>query len=239
MEINMDKTFYVSMYSPHHAHAPAFWHSRPSPTPDNPWRRKRDLRANRLVKQLGPEEYWRYLGHYQNNLGGTNTTTANIHEVITVDLAHTASRPFTATGTNQAVNSLINSRIVYQTKHSSLTRAQIFDMQSKINQAALPGMRVCSTTSALLVHGHVAGGGLAFDHLWDTTNTEKLILLQELMQSDVPAAQAAGANFLYRLQCKTKIAAPPLTVPVGHYFTTAPIVTGGLLPYGSFCRSTQ
>jgi len=215
MEINQDKTFYSSLNCkaknpPEHQ----FWKSKPSPTRKKPFSRKIGRTGSTVICKPS-KTFWRYLGHFQNNEGSTHQTKVNIDTIIEEDLAYMTSRPLTPTGMNQAVSSLIRSKIEYQTRTSSLTKQELGNIQKRINKAARARFRVCKATHYNLLHGHPSGGGLGFGHIWDDTNKEKLTLLQELLYTEVPTAKAAGLNFLFRLQTASKLNEAPLTTTLG------------------------
>ena len=212
MDINYDKTFWVPMNidNPPALH---FHSTTPAPSGQDPWARENcTLQA---VPMKSDTDIWRYLGHFQHNQGSTKTTQDNILAVLQEDLAYTASRPMTSQGKKQAIETLIYSKVVYQTKHSSLSKENIDSYQTQISKALKNGLHISRSTANDLLYGAEAGGGIAAGHLWDRTHQEKLHILMEMLYSDVPAARAAVANSLFRLGLESKTAECPLSTPTG------------------------
>jgi hypothetical protein len=91
-------------------------------------------------------------------------------------------------------------KIMYKLKHSNLNETEICSLQKKVNAKMKSKLNVSKTILDMLLHGHRLGDGAEFPHLWDVTNMETQIILQNSLTKTNKDMYPIIVGAFYRLQ---------------------------------------
>ena len=142
------------------------------------WKFKKN--ESQIIKEVKPDERWRHLENFQDNKNSSKFTVAEVKCDGKEVVGYTCRRNITPEGALQGYKMKCLPKSMYKLKHSNLNEKQICDIQTKINTRIKPKVNVSKTLPDMLLHGHRICGGVEFPHLWDETNKEKQIILQNL-----------------------------------------------------------
>ena len=202
MELNVKKSFWVSLYGTHEAGAKL---TIPCPEIDSEhrsmsseWKFKKI--ESQIIKEVKSDERWRHLGNFQDNKNSSKFTVAEVKCDVKEVVGYMCRRNITPEGTLQGYKMKCLPRIMYKLKHSNLNEKQTCDIQTKINTRMKPKLNVSKTIPDMLLHGHRLGGGVEVPHLWDETNKEKMIVFLNLLSKTKKDVYPIVVGAIHRLQ---------------------------------------
>ena len=212
MELNILKTFYVVMNMPEAERADLNEQPLAIPMPEfdaarfeceGTWQYRRPIEYA-PIKEETPDYEWRHLGNFQSNHAHSDLLKEGLHEVVENGVEYMASKRLAQDGALMGYKLKFLPQMLFRTKHGNLTRADLNNLQIKVNSRMKHKLRIPQTTANAILFGHEVAGGIHFPHLWDETNIEKVKILQASLQEpqeDIYQVIVGAARRLQEWSC--------------------------------------
>ena len=166
------------------------------------------------------KEYWKYLGHYTNNLGDGKKMLEELYEKdVKPQIEYMRNKPMSQGAVIECIRTLIDSKVLYKLQFATVTENMLTNLQNYIRVFLKQKMKLCKSTHNEIVHGSTVALGLGIDTLWDQMNARKLRILTALLNNDTAASQCA-LNAMKAAQYCMGGTRPFWTYPRPSHYTT-------------------